>query len=74
MRLRTVGISYGVILSVIHDTSDHSNALRGIEIGGIKLGDCLNKVYQNIVAYWNFEDKENVRYLCGVMSHTVPTL
>ena len=35
---------------VIYDTSDHSNALRGIEIGGIKLDDCLNKVYQNTVA------------------------
>lgn len=59
---------------VIYDTSDHSNALRGIEIGGIKLDDCLNQVYRNIVAYWNFEDKEKVRHLCGLMSNTVPTL
>jgi len=59
---------------VIYHTSDHRNALRGINIDGGKLDDCLAKVHQNIITVWNFEDKEKVRYLCDVMSNTVPTL
>jgi len=36
------------------------NALRGININGGKLDDCLAKVQQNIVTVWNFEDKEKI--------------
>ena len=59
---------------IIYHTSDHRNALRGIRFEGFKLGDCLAKVYQNIVPYWNFVDNEKVRCICDVMNNTVPTI
>jgi hypothetical protein len=37
--------------------------------GRILLRDFLTKVSQDIITCWNFRDKNNVRYPCGVMSN-----
>jgi hypothetical protein len=59
---------------IIYHTSDYRNALLGIKPEGLKLGDYLAKVHQNIVAYWNFVGDEKVRYVCGIMSNTALTI
>ena len=59
---------------IIYHTSDYRNALLGIKPEELKLGDCLAKVHQNIVACWNFVGDEKVGYVCVVMSNTALTI
>src|SRR6266850_2918111 len=64
-------VSQVFLCQSLHHTSDYGRPPPGSMQQQQPLLNLLARVHEDIITFWNFMDEKNVRYLWGVMGHTL---